>query len=94
MGNGGGSGGGARDLRVTRRREVPGPDGPPRPTRYATRVFTVLLFTSIFLLSTRWRQKSGAPAPSDAFTPSEIAATVSLIASLLYLLPNLGFLQW
>ncbi|EHA8591548.1 putative 3-hydroxy-3-methylglutaryl-coenzyme A reductase [Cocos nucifera] len=87
-------GGGGRGLREPRQPPVPEPDGPPGPSRYATKFFTVLLFASIYLLSRRWRQKSGAPGPSDAFTPSEIAATVSLIASLFYLLPNLGFLKW
>ncbi|WOL07366.1 3-hydroxy-3-methylglutaryl-coenzyme A reductase 1 [Canna indica] len=62
----------------------------PRRNRHTTRVFTVLLFASLYLLSRRWREKDRAAATAAALTPSEIAGAVSFLASILYLLPLLG----
>ncbi|KAJ8513323.1 hypothetical protein OPV22_003757 [Ensete ventricosum] len=61
----------------------------PRRSRYTTRVFVVLLFASLYLLTRRWRAKERASAADAALTPSEIAGAVSFVASLLYLLPVL-----
>ncbi|XP_042397398.1 uncharacterized protein LOC121987727 [Zingiber officinale] len=86
-GGGGGGGGWTSDCGTGSRNGTG--DGSLR-INYVTKVFIVLLFASLYLLSRRWREKERSS--TAALTPSEIAGAISFIASLLYLLPRLGHL--
>lgn len=64
------------------------PAGNQGPIPPANKVFTILMFAALFLLARSWKEKSRTSTPIlDAVTPAEIAAVVSLLASLIYLIP-------
>ncbi|KAA8547618.1 hypothetical protein F0562_004047 [Nyssa sinensis] len=66
------------------------PDALPLPLYITNGVFFVLFFSVVYFLLHRWREKIRTSTPLHIVTLSELAAVVSLFASLIYLLGFFG----